>query len=229
MKISVAARAAGCSVRAIRHYHASGALPEPARLVNGYRDYTISDLAALLRIRTLVSAGVTLAEITSGSSSPVATAFSRLEQREAELARQRFELERLNEGTVGLPAHIRHALLDLLGNTAYARMEIDSLELMALSGVATSATWEVIKANLSDLTRRRESQRVGELWASLEHLSPTSPAAEKAMAELNTLSAGGVTAGLLLTLKPGDIDLHIEDIADLSSVQERALREATGQ
>src|SRR5699024_11261747 len=69
MRISEVARAAGCSVRAVRHYHASGALPEPPRTAGGYRDYGLADLAALLRVRALVDAGITLADIRSDSSS----------------------------------------------------------------------------------------------------------------------------------------------------------------
>ena len=57
MRISDVARAAGCSVRAIRHLHETGAVPEPARTPGNYRDYTVRDLAAVLRARALIDAG----------------------------------------------------------------------------------------------------------------------------------------------------------------------------
>ncbi|UUA88525.1 MerR family DNA-binding transcriptional regulator [Corynebacterium genitalium ATCC 33030] len=37
MKISDVARAAGCSVRAVRHLHETGAVPEPP---HGHADYS---------------------------------------------------------------------------------------------------------------------------------------------------------------------------------------------
>ena len=57
MRISEVARLAGTTVRTIRHYHAIGLLAEPARLPNGYRDYSAADLLRVLRIRQLASLG----------------------------------------------------------------------------------------------------------------------------------------------------------------------------
>ncbi|MCO8277740.1 MerR family transcriptional regulator [Actinoplanes sp. TRM 88003] len=57
------ARLAGVSVRTLRHYHQVGVLPEPARRGNGYREYSVSDLVLLLRIRRLAELGLPLEEI----------------------------------------------------------------------------------------------------------------------------------------------------------------------
>jgi DNA-binding transcriptional MerR regulator len=57
------ARMAGVSVRTLRHYHQVGVLPEPARRSNGYREYTVTDLVLLLRIRRLAELGFPLDEI----------------------------------------------------------------------------------------------------------------------------------------------------------------------
>ncbi|MCM4076073.1 MerR family transcriptional regulator [Paractinoplanes hotanensis] len=57
------ARMAGVSVRTLRHYHQVGVLPEPARRANGYREYTVTDLVLLLRIRRLAELGFPLDEI----------------------------------------------------------------------------------------------------------------------------------------------------------------------
>ena len=65
MMIGRAARAAGTTPRAIRHYHRLGLLPEPARRANGYRDYSLADLARLLRIRWLADNGVPLGSISA--------------------------------------------------------------------------------------------------------------------------------------------------------------------
>lgn len=50
MNIGEAAGRAGLSARMIRHYEAEGLLV-PARLANGYRDYTPADVAVLRFIR----------------------------------------------------------------------------------------------------------------------------------------------------------------------------------
>ena len=63
MKSSEVASIAGVSVRALRHYHALGILPEPPRGPNGYRCYSALDVARVLRIKRLASLGFSLADI----------------------------------------------------------------------------------------------------------------------------------------------------------------------
>jgi DNA-binding transcriptional MerR regulator len=54
---------AGVTVRAVRHYHQIGLLPEPERDASGYRRYGAKAVVSLIKIRTLASAGVPLSEI----------------------------------------------------------------------------------------------------------------------------------------------------------------------
>jgi DNA-binding transcriptional MerR regulator len=54
---------AGVTVRAVRHYHHIGLLPEPERDASGYRRYGATAVVSLIKIRTLASAGVPLSEI----------------------------------------------------------------------------------------------------------------------------------------------------------------------
>lgn len=54
---------AGVTVRAVRHYHQIGLLREPERDASGYRRYGAKAVVSLLKIRTLVSAGVPLSQI----------------------------------------------------------------------------------------------------------------------------------------------------------------------
>lgn len=63
MRIGHLAAAADTTPRAVRHYHRLGLLPEPARTAGGYRDYTMADLARLMRIRWLADSGVPLGAI----------------------------------------------------------------------------------------------------------------------------------------------------------------------
>jgi DNA-binding transcriptional MerR regulator len=50
-------------VRAVRHYHQIGLLPEPERDDAGYRRYGPSAVVSLIKIRTLANAGVPLSHI----------------------------------------------------------------------------------------------------------------------------------------------------------------------
>lgn len=54
---------AGVTIRAVRHYHQVGLLPEPERNVSGYRTYDAGAVVRLIRIRTLAEAGVPLARV----------------------------------------------------------------------------------------------------------------------------------------------------------------------
>lgn len=63
MRIGEVARLAGISNRAVRHYHDIGVLPEPMRRANGYREYSVLDVTRLLRIRHLISLGLSLDKV----------------------------------------------------------------------------------------------------------------------------------------------------------------------
>ncbi|MET8980509.1 MerR family transcriptional regulator [Streptomyces sp. NPDC004539] len=63
MRIGELAETVGVTTRAVRHYHHLGLLPEPDRLSNGYRDYTLRHAVALARIRRLTELGVGLGEV----------------------------------------------------------------------------------------------------------------------------------------------------------------------
>lgn len=63
LTISQLAKHAGVTVRAVRHYHQIGLLPEPERDQSGYRTYGSAAVVRLVRIRTLTDAGVPLARV----------------------------------------------------------------------------------------------------------------------------------------------------------------------
>ncbi len=63
LTISQLASYAGVTVRAVRHYHAKGLLPEPERDHSGYRRYDARAVVELIKIRTLAEAGVPLARV----------------------------------------------------------------------------------------------------------------------------------------------------------------------
>jgi DNA-binding transcriptional MerR regulator len=63
LTISQLAAYAGVTVRAVRHYHHIGLVPEPERDASGYRRYGPRAVVSLIKIRTLANAGVPLSEI----------------------------------------------------------------------------------------------------------------------------------------------------------------------
>lgn len=102
LTIGEAARLAGTTVRAVRHYHTIGLLPEPARDRSGYRRYDTASLLRLLRIRRMRELGLPLERITELVDAPRPDLHSALDALDAELAAragriaaQRVELARL--------------------------------------------------------------------------------------------------------------------------------------
>lgn len=63
LTISQLAAYADVTIRAVRHYHTIGLLPEPARDESGYRRYGAQAAISLTQIKTLTNAGVPLAQI----------------------------------------------------------------------------------------------------------------------------------------------------------------------
>jgi DNA-binding transcriptional MerR regulator len=63
LTISRLAAYAGVTVRAVRHYHKIGLLPEPERDRSGYRTYDAAAVVRLIRIHALADAGVPLARV----------------------------------------------------------------------------------------------------------------------------------------------------------------------
>lgn len=53
----------GVTVRAVRHYHQTGLLPEPERDHSGYRRYDARAVVDLIRIKTMAEAGVPLPRV----------------------------------------------------------------------------------------------------------------------------------------------------------------------
>lgn len=90
---------AGVTVRAIRHYHAKGLLPEPERDRSGYRRYDAAAVVELIRIRTLAEAGVPLSrvrELLQADEATFAAAVAEIDERlREEIAVRRRHRERI--------------------------------------------------------------------------------------------------------------------------------------
>ena len=92
LTISELASYAGVTVRAVRHYHATGLLPEPGRDRSGYRRYDAAAAVELVRIRTLAEAGVPLSrvrELLAAGEEEFAAAVAEIDRRLRAEIRQR--------------------------------------------------------------------------------------------------------------------------------------------
>ena len=99
LTISQLASYAGVTVRAVRHYHAKGLLPEPERDHSGYRRYDAAAVVELVRIRTLAEAGVPLSrvrELLAADDEEFAAAVADLDRRlRAEIRERQRHRERI--------------------------------------------------------------------------------------------------------------------------------------
>ncbi|NBH08597.1 MerR family transcriptional regulator [Amycolatopsis sp. SID8362] len=105
---------AGVTVRAVRHYHAKGLLPEPERDRSGYRRYDAAAVVELIRIRTLAEAGVPLSrvrELLQAGEKEFGAAITDIDNRlRAEIRqrrRHRRQIRRIASGdSLALPAEV---------------------------------------------------------------------------------------------------------------------------
>jgi DNA-binding transcriptional MerR regulator len=149
----------GVTVRAVRHYHQRGLLPEPDRDASGYRRYDAQAVVDLIRIKTLAEAGVPLARIKELASAPpaqFATAVAQIDKalqrkiRELTLHRQR--IAGLAEGggeQLFLPPEIVHILDQLRGigvSERTVRLERDGWILMVALSPESVQRWAQEKA-----------------------------------------------------------------------------------
>ena len=98
------AELAGTSLRAVRHYHQVGLLPEPERRANGYKQYGVSHLIRLLRITRLTDLGFSLSQIAAMGDDDDHPEEA-LRTLDAELAAK---IERLRQVRVDLGLLLRH-------------------------------------------------------------------------------------------------------------------------
>lgn len=105
LTISQLATYAGVTVRAVRHYHAKGLLPEPERDHSGYRRYDAAAVVELIRIKTLAEAGVPLSrvhELLNAGEDEFAAAIEDIDQRlHAEIRERQRHRERVAQLAAG--------------------------------------------------------------------------------------------------------------------------------
>lgn len=110
LTISQLAAHAGVTVRAVRHYHALGLLPEPERDHSGYRRYDAAAVVELIRIRTLAEAGVPLSRVHELLGADEAEFASAVEEIDGRLCAEIRQRQRLRERVARLASGDRLAL-----------------------------------------------------------------------------------------------------------------------
>ncbi|MFI2114890.1 MerR family transcriptional regulator [Streptomyces rubiginosohelvolus] len=177
VKIGDAAAFAGCTPRAIRHYHEIGLLPEPERGGDDRRRYGYEDMIRLLWIRRMADAGIALEDIRDAfaedsggpdSGDGIEAMLERVEEslaaQEAELRRQRTAVQRMRvEGSrMGLLSDLVTERLRGLPEGSLCQADLDTLlvteRIFGPLGAAVQATRFVALAAHPAL--REESDRV---------------------------------------------------------------------
>lgn len=147
---------AGVTVRAVRHYHAKGLLPEPERDHSGYRRYDAGAVVELIKIRTLAEAGVPLArvrELLQADEEEFAAAVADIDRRlRAEIRQRQRNRERIARLAAGdnlaLPPEVVEFLdrLRALGVDArIVEVERDGWILLAAHSPELASEWMALK------------------------------------------------------------------------------------
>ncbi|MFI8531895.1 MerR family transcriptional regulator [Streptomyces aquilus] len=210
MRIGELAAAVGVTTRTVRHYHHLGLLPEPERLSNGYRDYTLRHAVVLARIRRLTELGMGLAEVrdvlAEDAGKDLVEVLTELDEdlarQEAAIRERRARLRALLEAEGGLTVEgpVSPELASLFGDLAHvgadSPMAVKDREMLALIDTMTAVE---DRERLVDLLRGALGSPEGiaralEAYALLDDLAEADPAEP---ADPRVAEAAGTLAGCM--------------------------------
>lgn len=166
---------AGVTIRAVRHYHQVGLLPEPARDASGYRTYDAGAVVRLIRIRTLAEAGVPLArvqELLDADAETFVEAIARIDRdlrrQVRELQEHRRRIARLASGdSLAVPAEV----LTYLDGVRATGVPEAVVEAERDAWILVAARWpEQVPAFMADKTRQLEDPKVVRLYRLIGEL-----------------------------------------------------------
>ncbi|MGW7541080.1 MerR family transcriptional regulator [Streptomyces sp. NPDC054770] len=241
MRIGELAATVGVTTRAVRHYHHQGLLPEPERLSNGYRDYTLRHAVVLARIRRLTELGLGLAEVrdvlADDAGKDLVEVLTELDgdlaRQEAEIRERRQRLRALLD-TGELPAEgpVSPELAALFAETAPrlagSPMAAKDREVFALmETIADPAARERLMSLAGAIAGSPQATaRAAEAYALLDALADADPG-DPRVAEAARVLAGCIPHEVL----PDDVIDHEDGFlralyADVAPAQAAAIRRA---
>jgi DNA-binding transcriptional MerR regulator len=209
LTISQLAAYAGVTVRAVRHYHAKGLLPEPSRDHSGYCRYDAAAVVDLIRIRTLADAGVPLSRVRgllAADDEAFAAAVGEIDQRlraeirEAQRHRERIALLAAGDSLALPPEAVNY--LDRLRSVGVPERMVE----------AERDAWILVAAQLPERmpfymemkNQQLDDPRVRELYRDLAQVTQWSAedprlddVADRLADEFESLPADGWEAGSL--------------------------------
>jgi DNA-binding transcriptional MerR regulator len=191
LTIGEVARLAGTTVRAVRHYHAIGLLPEPERDHSGYRRYGSAALLRLLRVRRMRDLGLPLERIADLLAGPETDLRHALDALDAELAaraeriaaqRARLAELRASNPHPDLPDRLGRIFADSIARGAPERavaQEKEALMLdLALHPERTEAVVADYERMYAQLSTRPELQEITRRFDALADLDVDDPEVE---------------------------------------------------
>jgi DNA-binding transcriptional MerR regulator len=243
----------GVTTRAVRHYHHLGLLPEPVRLPNGYREYTVRDAVLLARIRRLTELGLGLDEVRDVLAEDAGRDLVEvLEELDADLGRQEALiherrarlaplLEQAREGRLPPEGPVSPMLAELFGDMARASAALPGPEpaiaakdrelLALLDTMAPPAEQERLMGAMRRMTEAPGAmERAYALYEELDALAdadPADPRVERTAQGLADVLPDEVVAQLGTDGPPqeGFLDAFLADFSPAqAAVVERALR-----
>lgn len=228
---------AGVTVRAVRHYHQIGLLPEPERDASGYRRYGAPAVVSLIKIRTLADAGVPLSQIARMLEADPATFAEAVEGIDTHLRDEIDRLETSRKQIAQLASGDSLVLPPEIGAYLDRLREIGTSERM-LAGerdgwILLMARWpDKVIEWLPHKVAQLEDPRIVRLYQVLSQLMETDgtddPLVLEAVDIMVELAEQAEAAGELDYGEPGGDDMSfalLDDLADAADKRAERMRE----
>ncbi|MEE1753248.1 MerR family transcriptional regulator [Streptomyces sp. SP18CS02] len=253
MRIGEIAGLVGITARAVRHYHHLGLLPEPRRLANGYRDYSLRDAVLLARVRRLTELGLGLDEVRDVLADDAGRELVEvLEELDADLERQQEHVRERRERLAGLLEPARAGRLPAEGplspqlaglfedmtraaaalpgpEPAMAARDREMLALLdAVAPDEEDGMAQLVAALRRTMRAPGAVERAYDLYARLDALDGAAPG-DPAVAETARAMAGLLPDEVAERLKDADLDAGAFEgafFAEFSAAQAEAVRQA---
>lgn len=233
LTISQLATYAGTTVRAVRHYHQIGLLPEPERDRSGYRTYDAAAVVRLIRIRTLAEAGVPLArvqDLLDATPEEFRAAVAELDERlRADIRRLQHNRKRIALLAAGERLALPPAVVDYLQrlrglgvDERYVEMERDAWIMVAARVQHLIDAWIATKTQeLAD----PDTVRLYRLLSEAIDWPADDPRVVELADVLEELMLRAFEAGSAGTDLPAEIDDPFVDLLDPTAVQSSPIAE----